>query len=53
MINNSAQWSHPRGNPVAPSPWQATQPPSFAVRQLLTRAGATPSIHRRSYQMTT
>jgi trehalose/maltose hydrolase-like predicted phosphorylase len=25
MITNSAKWSHPRGNPVVPSPWQATQ----------------------------
>lgn len=24
MITNSAKWSHPPGNPVVPSPWQAT-----------------------------
>jgi hypothetical protein len=24
MITNSAKWSHPSGNPVVPSPWQAT-----------------------------
>ena len=24
MITNTNQWSHPRDNPVVPSPWQAT-----------------------------
>jgi hypothetical protein len=24
MITNSAKWPHPGGNPVVPSPWQAT-----------------------------
>jgi hypothetical protein len=49
MITNSAKWSHPRGNPVVPSPWQATpsrrnslamSPLSAPGRSLASRCGS-------------
>ena len=32
MLDNTSKWSHPRGNTVVPSRWQATRPSSRSTR---------------------